>query len=171
MAEFTDGDKAEHKLFNELEGNYDQNCNNLNGPRGYKTFTILWDNFVANSHKRRIEGEEATLITRKSYTQLQDHFDTLKKQKDLLSLASKTDAGNKHVENVFRETRQEMAATPFQDVHTCQPMQYPLFGRAVFGVPVALNTGIALSRQTLVTDHRSCTNNISKRQQTQQGER
>jgi len=141
---FTDLDKAEHKLFMEMSPSYDRNLKQLDAPKGHKTFAAAWEQHVANLYKRSVESEVGgTILNRKSYTQLQDHYDIIKKQQELLALASKEDAGNKNIERVFKETRTEMRLMPQQDAHNCGPVQHPQVGRPTFGVPFALNTNAA----------------------------
>mgnify|MGYP007080208264 CR=1 FL=1 len=150
-ASFSSLDKAEHKLFDEMEGLCDRNCKRLDSARGYKRFEKAWDLHVANTLWASLNGEDVQLINQKSCIQLQQHFDNLQKQKELLALNSSNDPELKRVEEVFRQTRRQMA--PHQSAATCDPaIQYNrALGAPQFGVPMALNTTIAANAFAVTT--------------------
>jgi len=141
-ATFTALDKAEMKLFEEMEGSYDRNATRLDSTKGYKTFVKAWELQLANTLRASLDGEDVQVIHRKSYLQLQQHYDDVQRHNELLLLNSKEDPQLREVEKVFRSTRKEM--TPHQSAITCNPdVQYNRqHGRVQFGVPMALNTHI-----------------------------
>jgi len=145
---FTDIDKAEHALFDDLSKEYDRNATRLDSTKGYKTFVKAWDLELAARYTRKLEGEDVTLINRKSYIQLQQHFDNVARHKELLKLASQQDEGDVQMEREFRITRRLMR--PHQEAIACQAIQcQPQLGVPQFGVPMALNnevTGAAFRR-------------------------
>lgn len=141
---FTAKDVAEYKLFEEMSVAYERNCGRgLDSSKGYKTFARAWDLHVFNLCRAAINGSDDEMINRKSYVQLQNHYDNLQKQKEYQSMS--TEIGNlTEVENVFRTTRRAML--PHQSAATELPIHQhnPQLGTPQFGVPSALNTSVAI---------------------------
>jgi len=139
---FTPQDKAEHELFDEMSSSYSRDARRLDGPTGYRTFSKAWDLHVANRIRDSHTGDSVQKINRKSFLQLQDHYDNLLKQKELLTEAMNNDEELKRVECVFKQTRREI--TPHQSA-TSQLTNITYnhtLGVPQFGVPLALNTTI-----------------------------
>jgi len=64
-----------------MSPSYDRNLKRLGALKGCKMFAATWELHVANLCKWKVEGVVgAVLINRKSYMQLQEHFDMSKKQ-------------------------------------------------------------------------------------------
>jgi len=138
-SKFSELDRAEHDLFDSMTESYDRHSKRLDAARGYKAFAKAWDLQVANLFKAQLDGERVQMIHRKSYLQLQEHFDNLKRHKELLHL-SNDPTGFEAVYQTFRTTRREMT-TPHQGVVTCTAVEYnPNVGRPQFGAPLPLNT-------------------------------
>ena len=142
-ATFSALDKAELKLWKEMSIECDRNSKTIDGPRGYKTFAVEWDRLVANMHKKKLNGEDVVTINRKSYSQLQDQCDRLKRQKELLELNQRTDPAVQRMEDVFRSTRRQLP--PHQSTATCQAQEHSQVGTPMFGIPFALNPTVAVT--------------------------
>jgi len=114
---FTGLDIAEHELFDSLSPAYDRNLKKLDATKGYKTFAKVWDLHVANRLKEQLSGLEAEVqtINRKSYLQLQNHYDNKEKHKELLQMNRDTDPAMLRLGEVFKHTRRLLA--PHQSVH------------------------------------------------------
>jgi len=120
-----------------MHADYDRSSR-LDGPRGYKSFARAWDIHVANRFKSKLDGnEDALIINRKSCIQLQQHYDILVQQKDLLKMSSQNDTEFKILESELRDSRKAMA--PHQAAINVGPIIFPQVGRPVFGAPLALN--------------------------------
>jgi len=107
---WTQLDKAEHKLFDEMSPSYLRTAG-LDTAKGYKTFAKAWDLQVANLYSAAVSGHSGIQrVNRKSYIQLQQHCDNLKKHKEPLakSASINNDKHMKQVEGVFRSTRREL---------------------------------------------------------------
>jgi len=68
----------------------------------------------------------------------------MEKQKELARLQSKTDPNMREMEATFKATRSRML--PHQHATHCRPVDYNntnITGRAIFGVPCALNATVA----------------------------
>ena len=118
----------------------------LDGPTGYKTFAKAWDLQVANMYSASVAGDTSTQrIRRKSYVQLQEHHDNLKRHKELLaeSASMHSDDQMKKIERVFKDTRRQLQPHQSATPHLTNITYNPSLGRAQFGVPMALNTTIA----------------------------
>jgi len=144
-ATFSAMDKAEHQLFDEMAPSYSRDSRRLDGPAGCKTFSKAWDLQVANLYRASIDGDaDVQRINRKSYVQLQDHSDILKRQKEMLAESMANDSHILEVERVFRTTRREMQQQPHQSTapNLSQMLYQQQLGCPQFGVPLALNTPI-----------------------------
>ena len=125
------------------------------GPRangGYQYFANEWNREVANRYRQFTEGEEVTLIRRKSAIQLQEHFDRLKEKKRMAVMAdSDTDRTNRiELREVMQSTRNDTVVHP---IPAAQALQYPTGGVVPFGMPAPLNPEIiqgAVHHQPLV---------------------
>jgi len=144
-ARFSEADNAEHAMFEEMQDSYDRNNKRLDSARGYKSFARAWNLRMSNLYKEKLDGKEDVLaLNRKSCKQLQQHFDEMKKHEELKAMSQKNDCPlMRRAEEVFRQTRHQMA--PHQTATTCTPVDYNLLhlGRPQFGAPFALNTEIA----------------------------
>jgi len=123
---------------------HDRQSKSLTSPRGYKTFADAWDTKVANMHGAKLEGEKVVLTNRKSHTQLQDQHDKMKRHQELLELSKngRNDPAMQRMEEEFRITRRQLG--PCQTVGAGQaPECSQHHGQPIFGVPFALNPGIA----------------------------
>lgn len=102
-----------------------------------------WDLEVANRFKEKIAGngdDSIVLIHRKSYVQLQQHWDWLEKHKAMASRAAPNNPYHENFTETLRRTRREME--PTQQATNCEPIVYR-HGEAHFGNPTALNQRIA----------------------------
>jgi len=141
---FNDTDKAEYKLFDEMKESYDRDCKRLDAPKGYKTFAKSWNLQVSNLFKAQLDGQEVTLVKRKTCRQLQDHYDTMVKHDELKRLSEKNDPLMASMEVVFKQTRRQML--PHQSATTCRPINYNNnLGANTFGVPFALNPEVSVN--------------------------
>lgn len=146
IAEFTDVDTEEMVLFDSMSPSYDRHGKfRLDAARGYGSFARAWNIEAGNRYKAQLDGQEdVVLVNRKTYLQLQEHFDIMEKQKELARLQSKTDPNMREMEATFKATRSRML--PHQHATCCRPVDYNntnITGRAIFGVPYALNATVA----------------------------
>ena len=139
---FTPLDKAEHASFDDMVPACSRKAKGLDGPRGFKTFAKAWDLHVANRIRDCHNGEEAQKINRKSYLQLQQHFDNLVKQKELLAEAASNDKEMKEIERMFKATRKELQPHQSATNRLTNISYEHNLGQPQFGVPIALNTPI-----------------------------
>lgn len=138
-ANFTSLDKAEHELFDNMVSDYSRNAK-LDTRRGYKAFAKAWELEVANTFRSKLAGDDVQTINRKSHVQLQEHFDNLKKHRELLHL-SKADRQFEKINEEFRVTRRLHPA--YQCAATTAPNGFPShLGRPLFGAPLPLNTEV-----------------------------
>jgi len=140
-------DKAEHTLFDEMSPSYSRQAG-LDTAKGYKTFAKAWDLQVANLYSAAVTGDTGVQhVNWKSYMQLQQHYDNLKRQKELLAEAAmmNTDEQMKNIDRVFKSARQDARTQPHQlATQQLTNVSYnPQLGLPQFGVPLALNTNIA----------------------------
>jgi len=140
---FTDIDNAELAMFDEMKDSYSRTAK-LDAGKGYKTFAKAWNLRVSNLYKAKLDGmTDVVVVNRKSYVELQRHYDEVLKQKELEQISKKNDAAMQDMERVFKQTRRDVATTQHQDTQQCQPIRYDTtLGRPQFGVPFALNTNI-----------------------------
>ena len=141
-------DAYEYALFDLLEKNYDRFCAYPNSVRGYKRFEKEWDRRVANLYREKLTqldgGEkELQVINRKTYLQLQQHYDNLAAQKRTAALVKPNDPVQKRLGEELRRSRREMP--PTQEAINVRPIQYQYHqgGIPMFGAPTALNTRVA----------------------------
>jgi len=140
---FTVLDKEEHQLFNDMSPAHSRD-GRLDGPKGYKTFSMAWDLLVANRVRERHDGVTVQHANRKSVSQLQEHSDNLKKHKELLAEAmNNNDEQLQLVERVFKRTRRELQPHQARASSLTNVTYDAQLGRPQFGVPMALNTTIA----------------------------
>lgn len=110
---------------------------------GYHYFANAWNLEVAERYQRYVEGEDdnVILIRRKSFMQLQKHYDNLQQKKRLAMLSdSQRDQELRNQMRIeMRETRQEVPDLP--QIQNAAPIQYPTNtnGTVPFGMPMALN--------------------------------
>jgi len=138
-------DKAEHKLFDEMLPSHSRNAG-LESTKGYKTFAKAWDLQIASLYSAAVSGDsDIQGVNRKSYTQLQQHFDNLKKHQELLaeSASINNDEHMRRIKCVFKDTRRELPPHQSATPHLTTITYNPQLGRPQFGVPMALNTTTA----------------------------
>ena len=140
---FDSVDNAECEMFDEMKGSYERHCKRLDSAKGYKTFAKAWNLQALNLFKAQLDGQDVTLVRRKTCRQLQEHFDLMLKHEELKQLSEKNDPQMAAMENVFKQTRRQML--PQQSAVTCRPINYNnnQTGRPLFGVPFALNAEVA----------------------------
>ena len=99
---------------------------------------------MSNLRGANLHRQDVAFVCRKSFLQLQQHHDDMKRTATSKELSSQQDSGQKEMEDVLCSTRREMA--PQQAAMTCAPAHNNAvnsMGTAQFGVPFALNTDIA----------------------------
>jgi len=102
-----------------------------------------WDLEVANRFREKIAGngdDTVVLIHRKTYVQLQQHYDKLEKHKSIASAAQPNNPCHDRLQHALRQTRREMP--PTQEAIHCAAIECPV-GRPQFGNPAVLNQGIS----------------------------
>jgi len=136
---FTTLDKAEHELFETMASDYSHDAK-LDSKHGCKAFAKAWELQVANIFRSKLDGEDVQTTNRKSYIQLQEQHDNLKKHNELLNL-SEADPQFKRLNQVFRSARRQHP--PHQCAATTVPNDFPHhLGHPQSGAPLVLNTEV-----------------------------
>mgnify|MGYP000263817394 CR=1 FL=1 len=139
---FTDTDRAEEALFDEMRRNYNRFQSKLEHATGCKSFARAWNFKVMDLYKQQVEGDEVTLINRKSHKQLQDCYDLLQRNKELESLQKEDDPIMARMTTKLRAAGRLLA--PHQSAVNCRPINFNIQnGTPSFGAPYALNTDVA----------------------------
>lgn len=149
-AAVTEVDKCEHALFDIMEPDYERR-GALSGSKGHKSFARAWDQKVVDRYKEHVmslDGEPPLLFFRKSYIQLQDHYDNVQSKKRQAALVRQNDPLREDVERTLLITRRAMPE--IQEAINVLPVTYNVDpgGRPFFGNPTTLNTGIAANAFT-----------------------
>ena len=146
ISAFSDIDRAEMALFDDLQSNCDRNAT-ISSARGCKTFAKAWNLHVSSLCSMKVAGDDSVVVVnRKSTVQMQEHCDRRTKQAKLRALSdkNKNDPLMRQLEKTFHDTRTELA--PHQTTAYTQPVQcFPLLGAPQFGAPHALNTNTAMN--------------------------
>ena len=152
-------DKAEYALFDKLRPHYDRFGRNLNGPKGYQTFSQAWDSEVVKSYSARMDaiscGEDPPpLIRRKTYRQLQQHFDRVVAFERQAAVATQDKDARREMEQTLRDTRRSLPDHQ-EAVMAGGALEYhhgQFGGTPAFGNPAPLNNAITAATVDGVRD-------------------
>ena len=89
-----------------MESSFDRNAI-PSSRRGYQLFEKAWDRKVAERHKERVttlDDADITVIYRKSYVQLQEHYDNLQARKRHAALVQQHDPLRDAMEHTLART-------------------------------------------------------------------
>jgi len=140
----TDLEREEYSLFARMKCKYKRHVSPGLPRVGYRDFELAWNMEVAERYRRKLEEEDTenniVMINRKSYVQLQQHYDDAIESERLAGICDPNCPEMKALNHTFQTTRQ-MTALPTG--RNAEAIQYRATGLGTpFGAPTVLNPTI-----------------------------
>jgi len=135
-------DFEEEGLFNRLHKEYKRNVSPGTPRYGYRDFELAWNIEVAERYRKKMEddNDDIVLINRKSYLQLQEHYDDILQSERMSRICDPNCNHLQQLNETMRETRQ-WVTTPTGRV--AERIQYRVTGRPMpFGNPTTFNPSV-----------------------------
>jgi len=135
-------DLEEEGLFNRLHKDYKRHVSPGTPRHGYRDFELAWNIEVSERYRKKMEDEsdEIVLINRKSYVQLQQHFDDIVHSERMSRICDPNCLQLQQMNRTLRQTCQVVAGPRGR---VAERIEYRNAGRPTpFGAPTTLNPDI-----------------------------
>ena len=139
-------DLEEEGLFNRLHKDYRRNVSPGTPRYGYHDFELAWNIEVAERYRRKMDDdknhEAIVLINRKSYIQLQEHYDDILQSERMSHICDPNCNHLQELNQTMRETRQWVTAPTGR---VAERIQYRATGHQMpYGNPTTFNPSVTM---------------------------